>query len=142
MARECSKCGEVKELSDFPTYNNKGKKGIRKTCHKCRYAIAKLKGYASSGHKTSRQQRKHEIKYRYGITEEELTAMYEAQEGRCSICKTHEDETGTLNIDHCHTTGKVRGLLCKPCNMGLGYFKDDNSRLIAAAKYLETVSCA
>ena len=140
MARECAKCGEVKQLDAFSKYRNGTQQGYRRACNACRYAQAKARGYATYGHKTSRQQRKHEIKYRYGITETELSAMHAEQEGRCAICHAHEDEVGTLNIDHCHISGKVRGLLCKPCNMGLGYFKDSIDRLRKASEYLESLT--
>lgn len=137
VTRTCRKCAEEKDIESFGKYNNGTNEGRRRVCEACRYKRAKEKGYATYKHKTTRQQRKHEIKYRYGITEEELGDMYKAQEGKCLICKQHEDTVGTLNIDHCHTTGKVRGLLCKRCNMGIGYFKDNVELLRKAAKYLE-----
>lgn len=53
----------------------------------------------------------------YGITQGEYRMMYTAQEGKCKICAAHKR---TLCVDHCHTTGKVRGLLCHRCNLMLG----------------------
>lgn len=58
------------------------------------------------------------------------------QGGVCAICGGFFERP--LNIDHCHTTGVVRGLLCSPCNHGLGCFKDDLTRLARAMKYLIT----
>ena len=55
------------------------------------------------------------------------------QEKRCVICKRNV----ILRVDHCHTTGKVRGLLCHNCNTGLGQFKDNIDNLKMAIKYLE-----
>jgi len=75
-----------------------------------------------------KQRRKHQIKHYYGLTDVE----YEALGTCCRICSTKEK----LCVDHCHTTGKVRGLLCGPCNRGLGLFKDDPNLLLQAAKYL------
>lgn len=76
--------------------------------------------------------------YLYGVTPDQTAAMLAAQANRCAICGT---EAGIgkngLHLDHDHTTGKVRALLCGPCNNGLGLFKDDPARLRAAAAYLE-----
>jgi len=68
----------------------------------------------------------------FGITGAQLEAMIQAQGGRCAICQ----ESASLHLDHCHATGKVRGLLCPNCNKALGLFKDQRSRLLAAADYV------
>lgn len=76
--------------------------------------------------------------WRYGVTPEKYAEMYVKQDGRCAICGVHEDELPKqLGIDHCHETGLIRGLLCDPCNNGIGRFKDDPELLQKAAKYLE-----
>ena len=74
---------------------------------------------------------------RYGITDEEYAAMLEAQGGACAICRTDEWGSAGPNVDHDHATGEVRGLLCKPCNVGIGEMDDDPARLRAAAEYIE-----
>ena len=56
-----------------------------------------------------------------------------AHDGLCDICR---DPIDVIHLDHCHATGKVRGLLCRYCNHGLGQFKDSISRLLNAAEYL------
>jgi hypothetical protein len=65
--------------------------------------------------------------------------MVANQRSLCAICETAEPATrsGTWHVDHCHTSGKVRGLLCTRCNIGLGQFQDDPERLRAALLYLE-----
>lgn len=64
--------------------------------------------------------------------------MFAAQAGCCAICGTHQDALKlTLAVDHNHDTGKVRGLLCNPCNAAIGRFKDSTSMLRAAIRYLE-----
>lgn len=68
----------------------------------------------------------------FGLSEAGLKALIKSQGGVCAICHDGKPE----HIDHDHDSGKVRGVLCGPCNMGLGLFKDDPSRLDAARAYL------
>ena len=77
-------------------------------------------------------------KERYGITLEEYRKMLFDQKYKCFICGIDEKESRNqqLCVDHCHTTGKVRKLLCHNCNCGLGHFKDDPKILKNALKYL------
>jgi hypothetical protein len=79
---------------------------------------------------------------KYNMTVAELQEMIEQQGNRCAICGDPPTPgtgpaTKRLHIDHCHTSGTNRALLCLNCNNGLGRFKDDPSRLRAAADYLE-----
>lgn len=76
----------------------------------------------------------HRLKNRYGLSLDDLKERLESQSGQCAICGTLDR---VLNVDHSHTTGFVRGLLCRPCNNGLGDFKDDPNVLQAAIRYLE-----
>lgn len=71
----------------------------------------------------------------YGLTQEQYEDMLLQSGGKCSICKEH---TTKLHVDHDHVTGKVRGLLCRACNHGIGNFKDDTALLTAAIGYLES----
>lgn len=80
--------------------------------------------------------RKHTLKRLYGITLEEYDSMLEEQEGCCAICKTLPNER-KLHVDHCHTTGKVRQLLCSGCNTAIGALKEDPEIIRAAAAYVE-----
>ncbi|MBW3561477.1 MAG: endonuclease VII domain-containing protein [Actinobacteria bacterium] len=73
----------------------------------------------------------------YGLTLVELREMLTAQGGRCAICNAAFDEDLVPNVDHCHETGRVRGLLCHHCNTGMGLLRDDPARLRSAARYLE-----
>lgn len=68
----------------------------------------------------------------YNISPEGLQQLVDEQRGRCAICRRKQK----LHVDHDHKTGKVRGLLCRSCNVGLGQFSDDPKRLEAAIKYL------
>ena len=73
------------------------------------------------------------LKYQYGITLAEFDAMLLSQNNRCAICQ----DTGKLCVDHCHNTGKVRGLLCYKCNTVLGQARDSTEILTKAIAYLQ-----
>jgi hypothetical protein len=82
--------------------------------------------------------RKKWYKDKYGISLESYTKMLENQQGCCSICKTPQVNLKiTLAVDHCHSTGKVRGLLCRNCNLMIGFAKDNKELLSSAIRYLE-----
>lgn len=70
----------------------------------------------------------------YGITAQAVADMFESQAGACAICGNSLFES--CHIDHCHDTGKVRGLLCRGCNHGLGSFQDCPHVLTAASNYI------
>ena len=77
----------------------------------------------------------------YGITLEWYRKILTEQNGVCAICKKLETtqirgKTIAMSVDHCHTSGKARGLLCTQCNRGLGLFKDDPEILQSAISYL------
>lgn len=86
-----------------------------------------------------RKKRESHLRQKYGITIEQFDAMLAAQDGRCAIClRLPEDPRGYLpHIDHCHQTGRVRGILCGPCNKGIGMFGDNSETVRRAASYLE-----
>jgi hypothetical protein len=78
---------------------------------------------------------------KFGITIDQYDRLLEEQRGVCAICKREEVKAKqgvimALAVDHCHKTGKVRGLLCNSCNLALGKFGDDAGRLRAAINYL------
>jgi len=72
------------------------------------------------------------------MTEATFQALLQAQNGVCGICQNSAADLGQhrLVVDHDHATGRVRGLLCRICNLGLERFKDDPTLLISAIKYL------
>ena len=80
-----------------------------------------------------------DLKRKYGISLKEHKDLYESQNGTCAICFVPEEHAsrGKLFIDHCHTTGKVRGLLCHSCNSMLGYAQDSETNLNRGIKYLK-----
>jgi hypothetical protein len=85
-----------------------------------------------------------EVRRRYGISFGDYQAMFEAQNGKCAICNQPESrvdhrtkKTSMLAIDHCHKTGRVRELLCRSCNNGIGSLNDDIELVRRALAYLE-----
>ena len=76
----------------------------------------------------------------YKMTPTEFNELWEAQSGKCAICSVDMAPRGrtpnSVAVDHNHENGSVRGLLCRTCNVGIGYLKDDPDLLIAAAEYL------
>jgi len=81
--------------------------------------------------------RDHYLRKNYGISISDYDALFVKQNGLCELCGLAEKDTKLLSVDHCHTTGKVRSLLCSSCNGGLGLFDDDESLLQKAIAYLK-----
>jgi hypothetical protein len=80
--------------------------------------------------------REWKLQRHYKITGADYDAMFAAQGGVCAICG--DTSKTKLAIDHCHTTGRIRGLLCISCNRGIGYLGDDPDRALRASEYLRS----
>ncbi len=119
--KRCRTCDDVLTLDSFGTHR-RGKHGVRGSCKSCEWE----------------KERDRHFRRKFGITAGDYDMMCEEQKGCCAICGKHESEfTRRHAVDHCHTTGRVRGLLCTKCNNGLGCYDDDIARLKNAIKYLE-----
>lgn len=89
--------------------------------------------------------RAYAMKSKYGLTIEDYKDMHQKQNGLCLICGKPEtqksnpksEKPDSLRVDHCHTTGKIRGLLCSACNFGISKFRDDPLLMLRAAAYVE-----
>lgn len=77
-----------------------------------------------------------ELKKRFGITLDDFNNMLEKQDHVCAICHNPQHTDNSLAVDHCHSTNKVRGLLCTNCNKLLGHAKDNQETLLSAVEYL------
>lgn len=100
------------------------------------------KHYRENKDRALAQSRVRKLK-RYALTPESYAAMLAAQGGRCKICgstKAVRTGEGSFSVDHCHETGKVRGLLCRRCNAALGGFRDSPELLEMALVYLRNSS--
>lgn len=133
MEKICSVCKQKKPLSQF--YNRKAAKDGKYSCCKVCAGEMRKKTEQKYPHYQVHMQRKK----RYGMSREQYEALLEKQGGKCAICRSPSPGRKAIFfcVDHCHETGKVRGLLCKRCNMGLGYFLDKTKLLRRAIKYLE-----
>ena len=100
--------------------------------------MAKAKRWAELDEKErQRRNKKLRLKYQYGISPEEYDELVKNQDGKCYLCGIEENYNGKpLYVDHCHTSGKIRKLLCQHCNSGLGMFRDNPELLEKAAEYV------
>lgn len=135
MTLVCTKCHEEKPEKDF--YPRKDRpKGYISICKLCSLQKAKSDW-------DPKKQSAYKLKSNYGLSLEGYEDMLVKQGGVCAIClqaETTKSNTGgnkNLSVDHCHTTGKIRGLLCHHCNTGIGKFMDSIERLESAIKYLK-----
>lgn len=154
----CKHCREEKPLDDFYT-DRKAGDGRRPECKSCNLARRKerydrnprpyidrvlkwqrdnpervranMDRFRASGKKKVSDRKSH-LKRNYGITLEEFEAMLASQGGGCAICGRSDAD----NVDHDHETGRVRGILCFPCNVAIGLLQDDDERARSAASYI------
>lgn len=130
----CSVCKVEKPLNDY--YNFKAKKdGKSYRCKACDN-IAKDKWKAENPERVRESSRNRHVKHLYGMTPEEYKELLEKQDSKCKICGTTDNKGKNFSIDHCHTTNKIRGLLCNQCNRGIGMLGDTSADLQKALDYL------
>lgn len=126
--KQCVRCLETKESNHF--YTRKGvESGLSSWCKKC---IKENRSPVSYD-----QRRKRHLKHTYQLSLDEYDQMLIEQEERCAICRGTNRDDRPLFVDHCHTTGKVRGLLCNDCNVMLGRAQDNEIILMRAIDYLK-----
>lgn len=117
--RVCSRCHLQKSLDEF--YEKKSGTGTHYSqCKPC------VKDQVLESHR----------RREYGLDTNAWESLFNSQGRVCAICGT-DDPQGVWHTDHCHITDETRGILCKHCNLGLGYFRDDESSLRSALQYLQ-----
>ncbi len=133
----CSCCKLSLPLDNFHK-SSKAKDGLKGQCKTCRN-IYNSKWNNENKERKSKTNKWNHKKRMYGISEEDYCDLLVKQNQCCAICSLYFSENlhGHLYVDHCHTTGKVRGLLCQHCNSLLGKAKDDIDILQSAIKYLQ-----
>lgn len=124
VSKLCNKCLQDKPIASF-SHNSKGLYGLAQKCKECSAKItAKY-----------REENYSEVyAKKYNTTIEIIDKVISTKV--CEICGSIAKGKRRHNIDHCHTTGNIRGLLCDLCNKGLGLFKDDTNLLQNAINYL------
>lgn len=134
--KTCSKCNETKPLSEFYTDRSLpgGKRNYCSVCDR-----KKAQNYREKfPEKAKMQVRSSKLKIKYGIDLDKFNLMVTEQNNKCAICETVFWAPKYTCVDHCHKTGKVRAILCGPCNTGLGLFKESTQILEKAIQYLKT----
>lgn len=127
----CSRCRAPRPVAEFHR-NRRQANGLATYCKAC----WKLRP------RNRASIRDYDWRSRYGLTTAEYDALFAAQSGACAICCQPETrllrgKVQRLSVDHDHTSGRVRGLLCSACNVGLALFRDDEHRLRQAIAYLK-----
>lgn len=130
--RVCTKCKLEKPLDGFWVHRD----GYRPACKEC-MADAQRARQARDPALAAARRRRSNLKMKFGVTPEWYNQLLAVQGGGCAICGTATPGgKGAFHVDHCHTTGTVRRLLCSACNTGLGFFRDNPDFLFSAANYL------
>ena len=136
--RICKKCNELKDETFFTRRKTHRPGKLVSICTPCKVQYNKNKRLENP-EKIADIERRSKFKRQYGITLEIYYEMLSKQNNKCAICKTDTPNKRTkfFAVDHCHTSGVVRGLLCSSCNRGLGLFKDSSELLEQAMQYLK-----
>ena len=134
MTKTCSKCNAEKSLDNFYKFFDKWS-GNYYPSSRCKPCHLKYKQESPT---TPRNRKSEKLQLRYGLTYEQWEKMRENENHSCMICGITEAEIDKkLDVDHCHNNGKVRGILCNPCNNMLGHAKDNIAVLQSAVAYLK-----
>jgi hypothetical protein len=152
IGKECIDCHQLKPADCF-YHHNTNKDGLSGYCKQCEKKRAsdwrsKNPNYKKRAAKTDAEWTKNNkwrirskvVTRQYGLSPEDLKNLFDIQNGCCAICEKQFDKlpnTGTSpNIDHCHETNRVRGILCMNCNNALGKFEDNEQGILKALRYL------
>lgn len=134
----CISCQSIK----FKTWYSKNKKKVRKNNKKWldnnpNFMTSYTKQWLKNNPDKVKKNKRNQTLRKYNLTEEEFSKKVIEQNNRCSICNS--SFSTTPHIDHDHATGKVRGLLCKNCNLTLGFVNDNVQILSNMIEYLKRV---
>lgn len=115
--------------------------GVESTQHKycsetCRSKWHYTKWKSSGGFRDKTKTKEYWLKHKYGISLTQYNELLQSQNFSCKICQIKEPMGYNWHVDHCHSTGIVRGILCQTCNQVLGMMKDDTNLLQKAINYL------
>lgn len=141
--KKCPKCKRKLELNSTHFYKDKNtKNGFKCYCIECS-RILRRENYLKDPLKST----EYNFKRLYGISYKDYKKMEKKQNHRCGICGMKLEQTNPNNqynnnkhfsVDHNHKTGKIRGLLCRNCNSGIGWMRENPYILIKTIKYLKS----
>lgn len=134
--KTCSRCKSTKLLKEF--YKSKqSADGYQYHCKQCDLKLKQL--YIKKNNENYKVKKANQkLKSRYGVTLEEYNVLLEKQNHKCAICNMDQSKfKRRFHLDHDHKTNKIRALLCQPCNMALGFVKDDISIAKKIISYLK-----
>ena len=140
MLKECTGCKVEKPLTEFNVNRRSKSGGFMSRCKSCRREECKIWRKRRPDYERNRYlgneqyHREKHLKKKYSITLSDYDALFKAQHGKCAICDKKQKRV--FDVDHCHQTGVIRGLLCSNCNRTIGYANDNIQVLLNAAKYL------
>ena len=128
QTKTCKDCGETRNISEFRKAS-RCKYGKQSYCKPCE-SIRKAAHYQANKVHYRAMHRKRHLKTQYGITPQEYDEILARQGGGCAICQRRvgSGRWPRLHVDHDHTTGRVRGLLCAICNTQLGIIENEQKR--------------
>jgi hypothetical protein len=140
-AKRCPSCRQRFPIDCFLP-SRKRSNGCYAYCIPCHRRRNRDSYHRVGKKRTTEQVRRVHFKHKYGITEREYFEMLRDQGGVCAICGREETMTKRgkvqlLSVDHSHSTGRVRGLLCCLCNLAIGFTKDDTEILRKMIEYLK-----
>lgn len=130
----CSHCKEIK-LIQFFNKNPYRKDGLSYYCKSCSSVANREARLRLTPEERTRRHFEGQLRFAYGLEPEDFAQIKLNQQNKCAVCSVVFKESP--HVDHCHKTGKIRGLLCRFCNQGMGMFRDAPENLRAAAKYLD-----
>lgn len=145
----CRHCGVEKPVEDFGN-NRTTSDGLQSVCKPCAVAMVTASRHKDpTSHRRSskawreanpERHRDNNLHWKLGLPHGTYDQMLAAQNGRCAICGTTDPGTriGRFNVDHCHDTSAIRGLLCSRCNTGIGQLRHDVQILAKAIQYLSS----
>ena len=128
--KTCTVCNESKPATDYYA-DKRFKAKLKSECKECHKQQCYKWAQKNKDKKAAYQR-----KCTFGITMEDYNQFLEDQNSVCAICQQKCGSGNRLSVDHCHNSGKVRGLLCGNCNRALGLFKDNKKFLQKAIDYL------
>lgn len=130
ITKKCVICKEVRDIDLFAKDRSR-KDGHQRECKFCRQSRYK------NGIDNDR-----DVTYKriFGIDLNTYNEMLKKQAEKCLICKRHQSEVKKrFAVDHCHTTGKIRALLCEDCNLSLGRLRENTEIMLSMIKYVEEI---